>query len=302
MTTPKLLVPDFSEWQGTAVNWSELTRGGFPAAIIRGYNGHRADQQFARNRHEAHAAGIRALGLYAFLVPGHVEDQAAAFVSLVGKLQPGEWPILDYEATGLHPQDIDRWITHVAGALHGASPWLYTGEYIYRTQHLDKVTAVPAQRTWLAAYGAHEPTEGHELWQYTDHLAGLPGLGAHAVDCSTFHGTIDQLLAVVHPTPPKPTEPTAPKPGPAAHARFPYPVGIGPGKSHPSARPLQRALKLTGWMAHDVHESDHYGAQTEKGVGGFNRKHGFNSPGHIWDPAIGPHGWALLMTLAYGRD
>jgi len=296
MTTPRLIIPDVSEWQGF-VEWETVART-HPAAIIRVYNGSRADQQFARNRAQAHEHGIHALGLYAYLSPEHdIEHQAAAFVSLVGHLQPGEWPILDYEASGLHSADIMPWFVHVSAALHGheaaADPWLYTGEYLYRSQNLGKVTTLPAKRTWLAAYGAHEPDEGHALWQYTSHgsIAGVHG----NVDLSVFHGTLQQLQTLTHAAPAP-----APHPGPTSHPRHPFPAGIHPGGSKPSARPLQQALKVTGWMAKDVKESDQYGPKTQESVGGFNRKHGLNSHGVKWDTAIGPHGWALLMTLAYG--
>jgi GH25 family lysozyme M1 (1,4-beta-N-acetylmuramidase) len=291
MTTPTLLVPDFSEWQGE-VAWAEVVAAGYPAAIIRAYNGDRPDHQWTRNRSQAHAHGVRALGLYAYLVPGGVgaiERQAQEFVSLVGRLEPGEWPICDYEAANLHPDMLRTWVDYVAAHLHGAPPWEYTSEYLLRTEHLD---AVPAHRTWVAAYGPTEPAEGHELWQYTDHRQ-VPGAGY--VDCSSFHGTVEDLVRAVAGTP-------APTPGPTVHPRFPYPKGLHPGGSSPSARPLQAALKRTGWMEHSVAESDHYGPATEQAVGGFNRKHGYNAAGISWDPAIGPHGWALLMTLAYGTD
>jgi GH25 family lysozyme M1 (1,4-beta-N-acetylmuramidase) len=294
MTTPKtLIVPDLSEWQGE-VDWSKLVGGGYPAAIIRVYNGSRADTFYARNRSQAHAHHVRALGLYAFLNPGgtgHIEDQAAQFVRLVGKLEPGEWPIVDHEAQGVTPNMSRVWIDYVGRHLHGAEPWLYSSEYLFRTEGLGAL--VPAQRTWLAAYGPNEPKEHHELWQYTDHRA-IPGV-AHPCDASTFHGDVNELLHAVAQAVPA-------TPGPTAHPRFPFPHGIRPGLSSPSARPLQQALKKTRWLAENVAESDHYGMQTERAVGGFNKKHGFNAPGMQWDPAIGPRGWALLMTLAYGRD
>lgn len=305
MTTPTLYVPDLSEWQGV-VDWTTLIHGGYPAAIIRAYNGNRVDHQFQYNRDHAHARGIRALGIYAYLEAGtDPVHQANEFVATVGKLGPNEWPILDYEAAGLHPDEIRVWVSHVSQALHGAAPWLYTGEYIYRSQHLDQQSAVPAHRTWIAAYRATEPTTPHELWQYTDHRS-VPGVGG-PVDCSQFHGTVDELLAAVRGTPAPPTHqpPPAHNPpphgGPTAHPTYPYPHGIRPGSSSPSARPLQHALKRTGWMPSSIAESDHYGPETEKAVAGFNAKHNLNAVGVHSDPAIGPHGWALLMTLAYGR-
>lgn len=295
MTTASLLIPDLSEWQGE-VNWAELIGGDYPAAIIRAYNGDRADYQWARNRSQAHANGIKALGLYSFLLPGEVGSinaQAEAFVRLVGTLAPHEWVICDYEAADLHPDMLRTWIDYVGAHLHGLKPWVYSSEYLFRTD--DLVGVVPATRTWLAAYGQAEPTEGHELWQYTDHRT-VPGVDG-PVDCSTFHGDLQQLLAVVGGAPGPGGNPSQ---GPTTHPRFPFPVGIAPGRSDPSAEPLQAALQITGWMPRDVQRSPHYGPQTCKAVAGFNDKHHLNSAGTEHDEAIGPRGWALLMTLAYG--
>jgi GH25 family lysozyme M1 (1,4-beta-N-acetylmuramidase) len=286
-----LLVPDVSEWQGT-IDWAALVGGSYPAVIIRAYNGYRADEQWTRNREQAHAHGVRALGIYAYLVADRpITNQAAEFAALVGQLRPGEWPIVDYEAAGLTPADAQQWASAVVGALHGSQPWLYASEYVYRTEHLGEQTSIPSVRTWIAAYGPTEPSEPHELWQYTDHRT-VPGVST-PVDCSTFHGTVEQLLAAVSP-PPRPT------PGPTTHPTYPYPAGIHPGGTSPSARPLQQALKRAGWMDPSVVESDHYGSKTQESVAGFNAKHHLNNSGQAYDPAIGPHGWALLMTFAYG--
>lgn len=292
MTSQTLLVPDLSEWQGE-VDWRELIGAGYPAAIIRAFNGHRADHQFAHNRSQAHAHGIVALGLYAYLeATPSVEHQADEFVATVHKLFPGEWAIIDYEAHDLAPDMVERWVKRVSHALHGGTaPWLYASEYVYRSEHLG--AAVPAKRTWLAAWGPHEPSEPHELWQYTDHRT-LPGVHT-AVDCSLFHGDVHDLWRITQPTAQHPT------PGPTSHPSHPFPKGLHPGGWTPSAKPLQRALKRTGWMDHRIPESDHYGPRTQAGVAGFNAKHGMNLTGVSRDPAIGPHGWALLMQLAYGR-
>jgi GH25 family lysozyme M1 (1,4-beta-N-acetylmuramidase) len=296
MTTPNLRIPDFSEWQGE-VDWAKVVSGGYQAAIVRAFNGTRADHQWLRNRDQAHAHGVKALGIYSFLLPGGVgaiHAQAQEFVDLVGKLKPGEWAVCDYEAEHLHPDMLKAWLDYVGQHLHGTPPWAYTSEYLYRTD--DIISVVPAQRTWLAAYRAEEPPEGHELWQYTDHR-DIPGV-AHPCDCSTFHGSIGQLLAAVGVAPGPSGRPT---PGPTTHPRYPYPQGIAPGKSNPSAEPLQEALQLTGWMARDVQRSPMYGPQTRKAVAGFNDKHHLNSAGTEHDEAIGPHGWALLMSLAHGN-
>lgn len=283
-----LLIPDVSEWQGI-IDWRALVGAGYPAVIIRAYNGTRVDHEFELNRENAHAAGVRALGLYAYLDPSRdAVDQAAEFVHTIGSLRSGEWPIVDCEAgTGDQSARVRAWAGHVARALGNEQPWLYSGEAFYRTHGLDRAD-VSTTRTWLAAYGAHEPAEGHALWQYTDHRT-VPGVRT-PVDCSTYHGTVDQLAAAIRP--PAPTQ------GPTTHPGHPFPAGLHPGGSSPSARPLQEALKLTGWMSKDVPESDHYGPISEHAVNGFNHKHGLALA--AWDPAIGPRGWALLMRLAYG--
>ena len=80
----------------------------------------------------------------------------------------------------------------------------------------------------------------------------------------------------------------------------PYPAGIRPGRTSPSARPLQQALKRAGFMPASVVEADNYGPRTEAAVASFNKAKGFNSRGVQYDTAIGPKGWAALMKLAYG--
>lgn len=133
---------------------------------------------------------------------------------------------------------------------------------------------------------------------------GVPAYDEGTISADPALGGV-KAAAIGAPTPtpaPAPAPAPHPTPGPTTHPRFPYPVGIHPGGTSPSARPLQEALKRTGWMDKDVPESDHYGPLTQQGVAGFNLKHHFNDAGVSWDPAIGPHGWALLMTFAYGTD
>ncbi|MFF4606096.1 N-acetylmuramoyl-L-alanine amidase [Streptomyces sp. NPDC001339] len=80
----------------------------------------------------------------------------------------------------------------------------------------------------------------------------------------------------------------------------PFPDGLAPGRSSPSAKGLQQALKDTGWLDPSVPLSDNYGPQTQKAVAGFNRKHNLFTTGSPNDPAIGRRGWGLLHRLAYG--
>ncbi|WP_411121717.1 N-acetylmuramoyl-L-alanine amidase [Streptomyces sp. x-19] len=84
------------------------------------------------------------------------------------------------------------------------------------------------------------------------------------------------------------------------YAPPPFPDGLAPGRSSPSAKGLQQALKDTGWLDPSVPLSDTYGPQTQQAVAGFNRKHNLFSTGRPTDPAIGRRGWDLLHQLAYG--
>lgn len=81
----------------------------------------------------------------------------------------------------------------------------------------------------------------------------------------------------------------------------PFPEGLAPGRSAPSAQGLQKALKDAGWLDRSVPLSDAYGPQTQKAVAAFNRKHNLFTAGHPNDPAIGRRGWNLLHELAYGK-
>ncbi|MBK3575970.1 N-acetylmuramoyl-L-alanine amidase [Streptomyces sp. MBT65] len=91
------------------------------------------------------------------------------------------------------------------------------------------------------------------------------------------------------------------KPAGGTHTPPPFPNGLAPGRSSPSAKGLQQALKDTGWLDRSVPLSDNYGPQTQKAVAGFNRKHNLFTTGRPNDPSIGRRGWDLLHRLAYGN-
>jgi len=190
-----LIIPDVSEFQGT-VDWRRLVAGGYPAAIVRAHNGARADAQWPRNRDQAHAAGIQALGLYQYVVADRdAAVQAGEFCDLVGSLRPGEWPVCDLEVgAGDQAARARAWYTTVAARLqHAEAVELYSGLAFYEAHGL---AAAGYPRVWLAAYGPIEPGLPHELWQYTD-ARTVPGIGL--CDASVFHGTLADLL--IHITP-----------------------------------------------------------------------------------------------------
>jgi len=165
-------------------------------------------------------------------------------------------------------------------------------------KNLDKILA------WLKSLGIAEkwpagaPSGLHRQTVTSDYWLNNGGHYGHCHVPGNAHvdpGVMPDLFAVVKP-------PTVPKP-PAKPAKYvppAFPTGLAPNKSTPSAKTLQKALKATDWLAESVALSDNYGEKTQAAVAGFNKKHNLNSAGVTYDPKIGPKGWKLLFTLAYG--
>ena len=162
-------------------------------------------------------------------------------------------------------------------------------------KNLDKILA------WLKSLGIAETWPGGTpkgLARQSVSLDTWLNKGGHYGHChvpGNSHvdpGVMPDLFKVVTPTP-------TPTPKPTAYVAPAFPTGLKPNHSSPSAKSLQKALKATDWLAESVVLSDNYGSKTQAAVAGFNKKHGLNSPGVSYDPAIGPKGWKLLFTLAY---
>lgn len=72
-----------------------------------------------------------------------------------------------------------------------------------------------------------------------------------------------------------------------------------PNHKSPSAIPLQKELKRTGYMAKSVKENANYGPLTQAAVAKFHNAHPeFRSKGVAHDVVIGPKGWAYLLKAA----
>jgi hypothetical protein len=213
MTAAVTHLPDISEYQKqmTVTDWQRLFNeqhrryGSSGAAIVRiDYGDAHVDRHLA-NRATAHKAGVKVLGLYQYGVDGQpVHLQAEAFTGLVGKLLPGEFAVYDLEEGhgDLHTT-ANLWFAEVDHDLHYpgySGAWLYSGESFYR-EH-DLAAAMHGRHGWIAAYRTRpEPFIAHTLWQHTNGQVGntlcqpWPVIGR--VDCSIYHGTVDQLRALV---------------------------------------------------------------------------------------------------------
>lgn len=189
-----LLLADVSEWQGI-INWVA-----YPslAAIVRlNYGSQWPDLQCARNIAGARAR-CRVRGWYTYLVAGQApEPQADLLVHILqehGGLLEGEFVVCDdEEGDGDQAPRVDAFLNRVHAALNESAgqDWVYAGLYFART-HLGHLSG---RHRWLAAYGSSEMGDQHDLWQFTSSasVAGIAG----KVDCSIYHGTIDQLLSLV---------------------------------------------------------------------------------------------------------
>jgi len=136
-------------------------------------------------RADLHAAGIRFLGIYQYLVSGqNGASQAQAFHRLVGPIQQGKVFVADFEE-GDKPMLTD-WYNEMH-TLYGPGItdylWTYTG-----VDFGEERDVLPVQ--WIADYDAPEPDTSHVLWQFTD-AYDVPGVGI--TDCNQYDGTMAQL-------------------------------------------------------------------------------------------------------------
>jgi hypothetical protein len=213
-TSPSVLLADISEFQpniadAAYLEWSK-------AIVIRALYGTAHDDAAwygGQRRADLHAGGVEFLGIYQYLVAGQSGVAAAqAFHSLVGPIQKGEIFIADFEEGA--KSALTDWYNEMV-ALYGEAiaPYLWTYSGL---EFGESVGLAPWQ--WLADYTSVEPTvPAHILWQFTDAYS-IPGVGT--ADCSIFHGTLAELVAMTYDNKPvTPVVPDPPKP-------FPPPTGV----------------------------------------------------------------------------
>src|SRR5262249_58953556 len=123
-------------------------------------------------RKDAHANGVRALGIYQYLVKSQDPvQQAQAFVSLVGSLKPGEFAIVDIEeGDGDQSARANAWLEYVDGKLTYpgySGAWLYSGQSFFKEHGLMPI-ANSSRHTWVASYAQNAPGDvSHARCQQT---------------------------------------------------------------------------------------------------------------------------------------
>lgn len=230
-SAPEILLADVSEFQSNIndaayLRWSK-------AIVIRAAYGDQHDDKawYGGARRDAlHAGGVQFLGIYQYVVAFQdAAAQAQALVKLLGPLRDGEIPICDLEeGSGDQSGRWSAWQQVILTAYPQlrrspiGRPLLYSGSAFASAHNLHP--------DWLAAYQAAEPASPpHLLWQFSPTYP-VPGVGT--CDCSSYHGTTAELVALIRPaSAPAP----APKPAPAGEDDMPagiIEVGTNIRESH----------------------------------------------------------------------
>lgn len=194
---PDILIPDVSEFQ-RFIDWPHL---GTDVAIVRLCYGDLHVDTYADANIVGARARCAARGWYGYLIGGRDPSaQADVFCRVLlshGGLQEGEFVVVDdEEGSGDQSGRVNAFLAHCDAVLRTARPgqqdWWYSGLNFALTHNL------PASRghRWVAAYQAGEPgAVSHDLWQFTD-AARVAGIGG-PVDCSVFHGSVGDFLALI---------------------------------------------------------------------------------------------------------
>lgn len=202
---------DVSHFQG-APNYDQLrTAVGFVIAKATQGTGY-IDEQFARNRVEAHRTGL-VFGAYHFAGGGDPGAEANHFADVVGALAVGEFLVLDWEIANPDPVGWSRRFADQVQARTGVRPVLYLNQ---STLGAYDWAPVGAPALWLAKYDGNAAAQpgGCALKQWTD-KGSAPGVGG-GVDLDAFYGDLAGLLRLGK-------QPVAPAPAPSPSPVPPVP-------------------------------------------------------------------------------
>jgi len=155
-------------------------------------------------------------GVYHFIRPGNIEQQAEFFVDQAGALEVADDEtlyVLDYEDTGVSLDDALTFMRRVE-ELTGREPALYSGHVLKEALGGKPNDAISDYRLWLAQYSSSPDLppgfDSYWLWQFSE-SGSVPGIDP-PVDLNAYDGTEEALRSdwsggAPVPTPePEPTE------------------------------------------------------------------------------------------------
>lgn len=189
---------DVSSYQGT-VNWPAVAGAGYQFAAVKATEGvGYVNPFFAVQWAGAKQAGMVRIA-YHFAQPSQsaAADEAAFFLSTVGRLEPGDGLALDLESGGGNLLSWALTFLRAVEAAVGFKPFFYSGLWFMQPAGLVGSPDLAQYGLWLAAYQANAPAppapwQFWAIWQTGQ--GSVPGVGG-VCDLDVFNGTADQLRA-----------------------------------------------------------------------------------------------------------
>ncbi len=270
-----LRLVDVSSNQGSNINWTDVSHGGFVGAYIKTTEGLTYVNPYATKDQKAAAANGLAWGSYDYANPtlkshttkaiiANATADARYFVAHSNVKHSALPPVLDMEGSSgfnkMSGAQVVTWATtwiHTVSNLTARIPTIYTGAFTTWSAS----PALTIYPLWVAAYPLGEGKtpkhsnacgigyphtggwHGFSVWQYAD--AGLIyGVGKGDVDAATLKWWNERAaLGIVLVVPPNPT-----KAGNTVVNRYPAPV-YTVGSKGPAVIKAQAFLKARGMYA-----------------------------------------------------
>jgi lysozyme len=192
---PKPLVIDLSHHQVIPKDLSGAADAGIAAVIHKATENVVVSDAKAKARKAlAEDAGLL-WGIYHFMRPGHIRNQADAFLSKTDLIDDDTLLVCDFEVNGITLDELLEFLTRVE-AKSGQKPVLYSGNTLKELGGASTHRELADYRLWIAQYNNKGPTlpKGYKdwwLWQYSDRgkVAGING----SVDVNAYQGTARDL-------------------------------------------------------------------------------------------------------------
>lgn len=188
---PKPLVIDLSHYQVIPKDLHAARASGIVGVIHKATEGLRVrDAKAAARFALAREAGML-WGIYHFLRPDNIVDQAKRFLAQTDIIDDDTLLCLDFEVKGVTGEEVLEFLQYVEKN-SGQKPVLYSGSYLKEIGGASKTRELADYRLWIPQYNKTGPTlpKGYKswwLWQYSDR-GGVPGIDGN-VDVNAYQGT-----------------------------------------------------------------------------------------------------------------
>lgn len=143
--------------------------------IVRAHTGFGPDDDWDYNRSHAHANGIKALGIYAYVTGQRdIAPQVNEFLQLVGTLAPNEFLVMDNEDPDLDiVAAFKSWMPLVEAATKRQAVVYFGGQH--GGLMLPELTG--GRIRWVARYATDPPDCPYDMWQHAsnDTAPGVVG-------------------------------------------------------------------------------------------------------------------------------